>query len=133
MVEIKFWDGNGSDGGVEAGGGSSSSSSSGAVGAPQPLGALGSSRTLLHDEIDDADDYNRHHRRSGSSTGGGGLARGSDPEVSPGKHHRGESGGSEEAAHDYWCGIKIDTIQFSISVAICYGASLGGMATLTGR
>lgn len=38
----------------------------------------------------------------------------------------------EESADAFWCGIRKSEIEFSISVAICYGASLGGMATLTG-
>lgn len=44
--------------------------------------------------------------------------------------HHGSGAWSEE--EEYWCGLRIDSIKFSISVAICYGASLGGMATLTG-
>jgi hypothetical protein len=43
-----------------------------------------------------------------------------------------DSLGSQSGLGDYWCGIRIESIQFSISVAICYGASLGGMSTLTG-
>jgi len=102
MVEIKFWD---HGNGREEGAAS--------VGAKEPT------RTMLSDEIDDSGGQLRHHHHRGSGSGSSG-------------HRRRDSDMSEETAHDYWCGIKIDTIQFSISVAICYGASLGGMATLTG-